>query len=340
MSHSEKNVQEEEKSKIFTFILQRRGTGYGLIIGILGSIQQLVGKKLSLDYGLGQILFTRFIIQAFLCTIFNAIARNSFVLVNRREIIFVSAKSICFHIGVLTLNYSFQCIPYADSISIVYGATTVMVIILGRIFLEEVISCCTIVLSVMMVLGIVLTSQPSFIFHKFSDNPDPLSTLMGSCFAIGSAIAFAFSSVICRKIQLTHSTTLAFYISLWGIIIEAITIGSTLLFRVPDNIIDIALFVFSGILSFIYLNVWSKGFQIGNVTEVTLAMQVDTPLCYLLDFLVIHVTPNWLSVVGAFEISICIIILTMQDNLFKCYVTTCKKYDEIPESDEINKETV
>ncbi|CAM1332562.1 Uncharacterised protein at_DN1736 [Pycnogonum litorale] len=231
------------------------------------------------------------------------------------EILFIIIKSVGQNLTVLTLMLSFSYVSYVDASIIANGFLIIFFIIVNRIWLKEKISCYHFVIMILILIGVLITSQPPAIFGAYSQNykVDQKIKILGISLALLSGLFHTLSACASQRITETNAIIVILYLSVSGIVMGIVGLMIYPIVTVPNSKLEIILSLFLGLFCFGEHLTWTKGLQIASATKLVVALQLEVPSGILFDFIISRTVPNILSIIGCLTVISCIILLALQN---------------------------
>ena len=161
----EKN--ENERKSLKSMIIRYKGFLFAFLSTILFSITNTSIKKANYVAGSDQVCI-RMVIQL-VCMGFISKAKHLDLLGPKGTRKILMFRGMLAAIGLITVTFSLKLIDPSDSVSILHS-NMIVTAITARIFLNEKLGTAHIVSTIVTLTGVVLVSQPSFLFPEYDDD--------------------------------------------------------------------------------------------------------------------------------------------------------------------------
>ena len=310
----------------------------GIILMLLSAIA-LSGQGVCIKFGkeLGyhpfELLLTRGIIQAILTSfvvVYNKIYENSHTQIdddkndNNHDMIKLFTSSTWFYIilrGILAFGTAYfsycgwSLLPLGDAVSL-FSTFPIWTVIVCAIFLREKIRIYHIISIISGICGVILITQPTFIFHgNAAKNNNNTINYLGVFFCLFAAVINGFAFLCLRKLKDIPAIYSVFSYS-FGVIIGTLIIG--LLFDYNDwkgidfnKYYDFTLLISIGIFGFLgqFLKTKSCQFIEGGIGSIV--RSTDVIFAYLWQITFFHIIPTWITFCGAFCVILPVIIISI-----------------------------
>ncbi|XP_077986225.1 S-adenosylmethionine uptake transporter-like [Glandiceps talaboti] len=222
-----------------------------------------------------------------------------------KDLAVLTSIGIIWTAGYVALLNSLSRIPMGNMIAIIHGTMPVVTPVLALIVLKETWHGVDVIGTLINLTGIVLVTQPTFIFGRQEETPDTLYPI-GYFYAILSAVAFSticiLARYICKHVSLLM---LSFYKVCIG---AAFALFLALIFEPPVwqpewkvILYFIAMIIFNTIGTYLRF----RSLQLVAAATVVLLANIQLVIAYILDFIVFKEKPTPIDLTGA-----CFIILS------------------------------
>lgn len=186
--------------------------------------------------------------------------------------------------------------------------------IVAFIWFREKISIIDCIIIAFAITGVVLVTQPTFIFHHPAHTPiASKNQLIGSVLAILGSLSMSVYACVMRKINTTSVSTLTFY-SFILIVIPSIIMGFSL--NVMKAVFTPSIILKYFLASIFYLlnfNLITKALLIEKAVYVIVAQVCDLPTVLILQMVILHDYPNTIAYVGALFVVVSIATIGLKD---------------------------
>lgn len=250
-----------------------------------------------------------------MCAIIHSIKDKSVLIrkYNKQEWFYLLLCGITNAGGITLINHAIKFMPVGDAISIL-RSMPIFAGIIGWICLKQALRKIDFPFIILCVAGVVLIARPSFLFHTNPEETDA-NEVVGTTLALGSACCFALSFSVGKK--LSDSKIQSYIIiSINSCINLLLNCAIWFSFRRWDcaqhyvvflTLAGGALTSFGQILVF-----WSVSRE--KVVVITVILASNIIYVYILQILVVHIIPHWLSGIGAVLILIACIGMAIRKN--------------------------
>jgi drug/metabolite transporter (DMT)-like permease len=233
--------QNEVKPKKNTLdkILKWRGFFYATLCGLSYAICNIFIRKCNY-FNSSEIAFIRFLIQ-FITVLPLALKNNYNIFGEKNQRLRLSLRSIIGTLSLLSIYLSITLLNPSDACALV-NSYVIFVTLFARIFLKEKLTIVHLTALVITMTGIVLISQPEFLFHKHVSNIINASNqslfnasiqseieaelanfeylkIIGVCSALFGSLAYTAVSLITKSLAnvKAHVSVVCIYASYYGL---------------------------------------------------------------------------------------------------------------------------
>ncbi|KAJ8041057.1 Solute carrier family 35 member G1 [Holothuria leucospilota] len=204
--------------------------------------------------------------------------------------------------GALTLiNAAIAFIPVGDAISIL-RSMPVFAGLFGWILVGQRMKIIDCILAICCIVGVALIARPSFIFHTpGADHESEVKTILGVALALGSAIAFALSFVIGRKLsdKNVHSFVIISVNALFTVLLNSGLVTILQQWSHIDDFCPVGISLLGGSLHAVGQILVFIALSKERAVVVTVILASEIIYVYTLQILIVQLIPHWLSGVGA-----------------------------------------
>lgn len=221
--------------------------------------------------------------------------------------------------GGMTLAYfTLTHLPLADATAVVFTAP-VITAIMAAIVLREKFSAFEGVSVMLCFAGVVLVSQPTWIFGSNESNstdtqavltvPRWVAVLTG----LGASLFASCAYLAVRKMGKGVSVNvMVLYFAVAGTILAPILAFATEGFSPLDGSVQQTLLLLGcGIFGYVGQILLNTGLQLEKAAPATMMRNLDVVLAFLFQWLVLHEDPNVWSIAGAVLIASCAILIAI-----------------------------
>eukprot|EP01084_Bolivina_argentea_P206405 352426_1 len=213
-----------------------------------------------------------------------------------------------FSVAILLYN-GVQLLPLGDATAL-FSTFPIWTIIIAYIFLKENITKIHILSLISGMIGVVLISQPTFIFHIH--NTANINEI-GVFFCLLSAISNGFAFLLLRKLK-NIKAIYAIYSYAIGCVIGSIIYGVILGLNEWHGIkrfSDILVLIGIGIFGFGGQYCMTKSTQYIDASVGSLIRSTDVILAYLWQIVIFYTTPTYVDLIGATCILLAVIAIAV-----------------------------
>ncbi|PIK47220.1 putative solute carrier family 35 member G1 [Apostichopus japonicus] len=279
-------------------IHKRRGLLFALLSALLFSSEDAVMDVLAKTLDVFQITFTVSILTVVLsgaCLFFGKIKPPA----GRWQWTSLAISGITLSLGMPTALLSLKYMDVGASIAIIY-TMPIFTGIFAWIILKEPMKLIHLLFVAVSFAGVLLIAQPEFIFgSNEEENPDN-NALLGTIFALVSAVAFALLVVISRKQAGAgmNMFVLMFYNAIVTAVVNSLTCTGLQAWAMPSLVNWLELFGFA------FLDFWAQITLImALILEAAILVSITTTIEVLFAFIwqitIFRVYPDWKTGVGA-----------------------------------------
>jgi len=240
--------------------------------------------------------------------------------------------------------YGVLTVPLGD-FNCIYNLYPLLTVFLAHFWLKEALPSWFVLVpsSVLSLGGVLLVSQPTFIFGAASmDSPDPF----GLAATVLAAIGWTFVLVLIRTVTHSHFLQLEFAASfliftatvpvlmvLNHFVIRSRLIGDWMAADWSWSGFDCLCLVFAGCAGFADLVCVTAGYQLGDAASIGWIEYLQIPLTYVLQIWVLDQGIDYLEVIGAVAVTVgCVLPISRELWLYL-------KAERVPETEEFQTET-
>lgn len=166
------NVETVHKSRLpkcLRNLINHRGVFYALLSAFFISITNIFIRKATF-FSAGEISFIRYLLQLIIMLVYALWEKES-IFGKKGERFLLTLRGVFGTIGLITIYFSVKLINPSDAVALI-NCAVIFVTIFGRIFLKEKLTIVHLIALVVTFVGIILISQPTFIFtNKIEQKP-------------------------------------------------------------------------------------------------------------------------------------------------------------------------
>lgn len=212
-------------------------------------------------------------------------------------------------VGATAMNlaiYAIKHMPMADARVISY-TSPVYTVFLGRIFLKETVGKFDLIATLLSLGGVVLIGRPTFLFGSVGKSSSSKQVWYPTVLAVIGAFCSACTIVLTRKVcQALPGRVVVFYSAVIGSVVSFV--GSLIAggFKYPDcGTHDVLYIIAAGFIAYAVQLILTKALSLEKASIISLVRTVEIAFSFLLQLIVLGVTPNALSIGGAFLVLFC-----------------------------------
>lgn len=300
-------------SKFYTFFMAFFAT-----IAITCSIFLI---KLSTRLNASEMASIKFLTQLLFCLPFAYFYRqNVFGPVGAR--LWLVLRGMLGAASIIAAYFSIKMIRFGDSMAIRYSSPVVTALF-ARLFLKEKFRLIHLASFALSVLGVLFIIRPSVIFGPYGQSKQVESSLyfvLGTTLAILSALSAGTTFVFIKKLtnQNIHFTIIIYYFSLIGLALSVLI--SVVLYAVGTTrhnlslekhfiLKDVSMALLAGLINFVGHVCFTLAIAKENANNMAILRTMDILVAFLLEFVVLDLTPHWLTFSGAGLILVSVVVV-------------------------------
>lgn len=349
------------------WLLSLRGIYFALLSALMLSFSKTIIKK-SPDLAGSDHSLIRYIIQLTALSFLIKHNKQDFLGPNNPKIrTLLTVRGLAGCIGMLFLHFAITFIAPSDTVAIAHSSV-IITSILARIFLNEKFSIAHITALILTVLGILLISQPSFIFgakynhlnttitngsfiynqemheiNNYSNSIVILGISLALCAALTTGIVHTTIKKLCM--EKVHFAVTIIYASYFGIPMSLI-VSLVLYFNgvsyqrvnfeagLNSILLQIAFSVVSGCFGLLGQISLNKALNYEDVSKIAIVKTVDLLFTYFFQLVLLDIRKDFLSTLGAYSI----LLGTFSILIFKLFEKNLLKPKSQNELNEVHKD--
>ena len=309
------STKKSKKSVDFTF----KGFLLVMISGFFISLQNYFMRKAEFFNAIEQTSF-RYLFQLITLAIISQYYNEN--LFGPKEFRFkLLIRGFFGSLALLFLNMSVKLINPSDTIALFFS-NVIIVAILARIFFNEKFSIASILAIILMLIGIVLISKPSFILKHSVSNQTDNSTLIKNylnsnmyIFGVGSALIAAFfasgSAILLKKLTVSNvhfsvvilfSSYVGFPVSLAISLVLLLTKNEIKDRNKLENIsylgIQILFAFLSALTGCIHQIALNISYRYEDASKISIYRTLDLIFSFIMQFFLLNINPGFFSLIG------------------------------------------
>ncbi|KAJ8041501.1 Solute carrier family 35 member G1 [Holothuria leucospilota] len=242
-------------------------------------------------------------VSSFMCLVVHSIKNED--LLRRRygtqAWFYLLSCAIANFSGIILINIGINFMPVGDAVSIL-RSMPIFAGIIGWVFLKQALRVIDFLFILFCITGVSLIARPSFLFRQ--DEPEANSTdnkLLGTVFSLGSAVSFAISFSVGRKLsdKKIHSFVIISINSFANLLLSSVICFAMGAWDCPGHFYIVVMMVGAGVFTAVgqILVFWSLSRE--RVVVITVILASNIIFVNVLQILVVGIIPHWLSGVGA-----------------------------------------
>ncbi|CAM1326940.1 Uncharacterised protein g9367 [Pycnogonum litorale] len=313
------NVKENRAKKInflCEFVNKHVGVIFGFMIGLTEALMEVQAKKGIRIWNPGMIQLLRYS-QSFIVFLIFPLFQRDALFVPSGERIYLLFRIIFASSGNVMIYCAFRDLPYLDTLVISYGILAVSSAVISRVWLKETITLFSFVMMIFILSGVVMAAQPKLLLSSIWTKNFDYEMSVGLLWAVGSGICVGAGGCLIKRITDTPTAGHMFYFSLCSLLLSLLQMWIFFDFEFHLNTDNIILALSIGLLSVIVNVVWIKGWQIANITEMSLALQVEIPAAIFFQWCLLDGNLSIFSIIGGIIVVVSIILTTLQSFISK-----------------------
>ncbi|PIK37877.1 putative solute carrier family 35 member G1 [Apostichopus japonicus] len=277
-----------------------RGVFLTLLAAFLFSLKTVMFRFVEEDVHVMQISFSLLSIQIFFIIPVMVYKGTSPKISSLNVFVLLFFRAFSGTLAVCLFYYAIDHMRLGDVTAIALSAP-VFVGIFAKLILKETFGYVDCILVMVVIAGVVLISQPQFIFRGRIDNDvDDVTNFTATLAAVGCCLSLAMTYVINRKMGLlkVHSFVIVFYY----IIFASVGLGVvTTIFRswsIPACGTVRYAFIAMALSAFIAQTLMTYSLSITNSFVVSIVHSNEIIFAYFWEFFLFRVSPEILSLLG------------------------------------------
>ncbi|XP_077984841.1 solute carrier family 35 member G1-like [Glandiceps talaboti] len=224
-----------------------------------------------------------------------------------KDVLLIIGKGVGYTVGMLGDVVALTLVSPGNVTAITNGLLPVFTAVFACIFIKEMLRPLDGVTIVLNVSGVLMITQPSFLFgdgsdaeYSDDDDDDRKDTLLGNIMAAISAVGFGAAYVVARGLgERVHVLTSLFYDA-----IIASVISVTVLYAIEEPDWDMEKHImakFVGVAVSTAFAQWAsyRCLQLQSAAVSALLFNIEVVSAYFLEYFVVHGTPTSWEIAGA-----------------------------------------
>ncbi|CAM1154649.1 Uncharacterised protein r2_g4330 [Pycnogonum litorale] len=311
------NEDQSDRSKSrYEFVKKHSGVLIGLTTGLAEALLEVQAKKGITIWHPCQIQFLRYS-QSFIILLIYCLFQRGALYVPSEERIYLLVRIVFASAGNVMIYCAFEYLPYLDTLVISYGILAISSAVIARLWIKEAITLFSFIMMIFILSGVIMAAQPKLLFSSYLTDTFSHRILVGLIWAFASGMFVGAGGCLIKRLMNTPIAGHILYFSVCSLVISLVEMSIYSDFQLHLNKDRIFLALSIGLLSGIVNLAWVKGWQISNITEMSLAMQVEIPAAMLFQWWLLQGNLNIFSIIGGILVVISIILNTLQNSILK-----------------------
>ncbi|XP_072176370.1 solute carrier family 35 member G1-like [Diadema setosum] len=280
-------------------LLKQRGIWFTVLSALVIAFSGMTVKQLEGSVSANEIAFTRFAIQLIICVPIIVFQRPS-LKYSQAAYFLLLLRAILGSTNTIIIFYTYQIMPVANAKAIQYSSP-VFTGLLGWLLLKEKFSILDGVLGLVMLTGVFLVAQPTFLFdHSEQEDPESSSSILGALLSLLAAFLNSVIIIILRKLGLygmTPMVMLTLYSS-FGMCYTAVVTSATHQWSLPGCGLDRISIILNGICNFLSQVLFFIALKSQPAAKVTSIHSIDIMFAFIFEYFLFGTVPNYITIVG------------------------------------------
>lgn len=222
-------------------------------------------------------------------------------------------------IGGATTFIAYQAylyIPLLDAQTL-FNVQGIFVCVIACVFLKENVGLVDLLSIVIILSGVVLVCQPSFIFGETDHVVSNRNRLIGTGLGLLCALCQGITGVLCRYLKDTKFYIFTFLLSCGGIVFSLATLPFFEGMIIPNSWEALQL-VAVGLLACLSKGTLTLAFKYEDATPVTMVQSTEIVFAFFLQWAFFSTRANYLEIIGSLLVlaGICVITAKLQISKF------------------------
>ncbi|XP_071499532.1 solute carrier family 35 member G1-like [Diadema antillarum] len=280
-------------------LLKQRGIWFTVLSALVIAFSGMTVKQLEGSVSANEISFTRFAIQLIICVPITVFQRPSFKY-SRAAYFLLLLRAIVGSANTMIMFYTYQIMPVANAKAIQY-CSPVFTGLLGWLLLKEKFSILDAVLGLVMLTGVFLVAQPTFLFGlPEEEDSESSSSVLGALLSLLVAFLHSVTIIILRKLGLygiTPMVMLTLYSS-FGMCFTAVVTSATNQWSLPGCGLDRISILLNGICNFLSQVFIFVALKSQRAANVSLIHSSDVMFAFIFEYFLFGTVPNYITIIG------------------------------------------
>lgn len=285
-------------SRLWRPIYKHRALPLVLVAAFCSALESILARYVKEDVHAMQVSFTRYLFQLLPPISVLTYTGVSPKAESKSVFTFLIIRGVVGVVGVTSFYYALYFTSVGNATAVVYGAP-VFVVFFARIILKEAIGVIDAVLVVVVIGGVILISQPPFIFGKEGEG-DASKEVSGALMALFSSISFALAITSTAKMGKldVNSFKIVLYYAVVASITTALLATSTRVWSIPPCGLVRLVLVSMGILNCGLQCLLTYSLTIEKPIFVIIVQTNEVIFAYVLEFLLFNASPDVFPLIG------------------------------------------
>ena len=235
---------------------------------------------------------------------------------NIRAVIFLLISAVACACGILFVFIALDKIPVGE-VTVLFFTSPIMTVVLGLIFLKQKCSMVDAFCAVFNFVGIIVMTQPSFLFEKQEPSSHEMCKLLighsnvlnmpgtrhymiGVVYSLLGSLCFAAFYILTQHCSKNTDVMLTlFYVGIVGTLMAiSISIGSRKFLLFGNNWKIWMLLFFVGLLSFVHMLFVAEALLLEDAGPCAVIRNADSIYAFILQYVLIKVKPGVNTLTG------------------------------------------
>jgi drug/metabolite transporter (DMT)-like permease len=328
----EEVIVENVKGK-YSSLLRLRGYFLALFSSIVNAISNILIRKAHLFSGSEQ-SFIRYLLSLFILLALAVFWKKLNIFGEKPLRPILIARGIAGSMGVISITFAFKLINPSDATAIMFS-NIIVVSILARIFLKEKMSIACIFSIVLCIAGLIMITQPSFLFKKtknlivnetirdntsnitntsdnLNDNNESIKTIIGillalCCVMFSSTVQIILKKLANQKVHFSVTNLFACYAGLPTTLIISVVLVQTgyktnpllILNDLQDHKLQIFYSIAAALLGLLSQTCMIVSYLYEDAIKLSILKTIELPFTFLFQYIILRIIPNYYSSIGA-----------------------------------------
>jgi drug/metabolite transporter (DMT)-like permease len=285
---------------------------YGLILAIVSTICitcSIFLIKISIVLNAADMAVVAFVVQIVLCIPFGYFFKQN--LVGPKDVrCLLITRALAGSISAIACYFSVKLINFSDAISI-KSIGFILTAIMAHFFLKEKFTFIHFISIFLSSIGILCIIRPTILFKYFGKTFEfEQSAIIGYSLALFGTFALSNTFIFVKKLtnKNIHFSIIVFYFCLVGLILSLVISSCLILSGFTHEtwelgkqflLRDISLGIVSGLCQIFGHICFTLAIKSENANKIALFRTLDILIAYLIEYFILKIIPNLLSMIGS-----------------------------------------